>query len=118
MGKWLRGAARNLVHRWWRQKQKLPQDVADRLRDLAAQADDPLSAAAAGELRDALERCLGRLAAPDRDLLARRYEAGTKVAVIAEQLGRNAATVRVRLFRIRQRLKACLEAQLSGEAIP
>ena len=111
--KWLRGTVRNLVRVWWRQRRKLPQDVADRLKLLADQADDIPTTVANKELRAALARCMGKLGPHDRQLLARRYEQGLRVTAIAQQMRRNAATVRVRLFRIRQALKLCVEAQLA-----
>ena len=114
VGRWLRGAARNLVRAWWREKRKLPQDVADRLALLADEADDALTNVAKSEVRAALEHCLGKLPDPDRHLVAQRYERGLRVTAIAEELERNAASIRVRLFRIRQALKACVEGQLAG----
>jgi DNA-directed RNA polymerase specialized sigma24 family protein len=45
--------------------------------------------------------------------VARRYERGLRITEIAEELRRNAATVRVQLFRIRQALKLCVEGQLA-----
>ena len=112
-GAWLRGTLRNLVRSWWRERQKLPQDVADRLGLLAEEADAALTAAAGQELRAALDHCLGLLGAEDRDLVARRYERGMRITRIAEELRRNAATVRVQLFRVRQALKECVEGQLA-----
>jgi len=117
-GAWLRGTVRNLVKTWWREHQKLTQDAADRLALLAEEADDALSRAASRELHAALDHCLGTLSPEDRDLVARRYEHGLRVTQIAEQLSRNAATVRVQLFRIRQALKRCVEGQLAGELAP
>lgn len=76
--------------------------------------DDALSTAIGEELRAALDHCLGVLSPEDRDLVARRYEQGLRITQIAVQLRRNAATVRVQLFRIRQALKDCVERQLSG----
>jgi len=114
VGKWLRGTLRNLVRAWWRQRRKLPQDVADRLATLAQEADDAPAAASKRELRAALEHCLGKLVPDDRHLVAKRYEEGLRITQIAEQLRKNTATVRVRLFRIRQALKDCVEAQLAG----
>ncbi len=112
-GAWLRGAVRNLVRAWWRERRKLPQDVVEQLGVLAEEADAALAAAVGQELRAALDHCLGLLGAEDRDLVARRYERGMRITEIAEELRRNAATVRVQLFRIRQALKECVEAQLA-----
>lgn len=111
-GAWLRGTLRNLVKAWWRERRKLPQDVADRLSLLAEEAD-AAATAESHELQAALDHCLGLLAPEDRDLVARRYERGMRVTQIAKDLRRNAATVRVQLFRIRQALKNCVERQLA-----
>ena len=112
-GAWLRGTLRNLVKSWWRERQKLPQDVADRLGLLADETEEAWASLAGEELRAALDHCLGLLGPEDRDLVARRYEQGTRINRIAEELRRNAATVRVQLFRIRQALKECVEGQLA-----
>ena len=112
-GLWLRGTIRNLVHVWWREKRKAPQDVADRLRLLAEEADDAPTVASSNEVKAALVHCLGKLAAEDRRLVAQRYEEGLRITRIAEDMRKNVATIRVRLFRIRQSLKLCVEAQLA-----
>ena len=112
-GAWLRATARNMVYAWWRQQRRMPQDVADRLRQVADEADDALTRAARAEVRAALDHCLGTLPDADRQLVADRYERGLRVTQMAEQLREKAATVRVRLFRIRQALRRCVEAVLS-----
>jgi len=112
-GKWLRGAARNLVYAWWRRRRRMPQDVADRLKLVADEADDALTAAARAEVKAALEHCLGKLPAADRQLVAKRYEEGLRITRIAEQARCNVATLRVRLFRIRQALRRCVDAVLA-----
>ncbi len=114
-GKWLRGTLRNLVKAWWRKRLRLPQDLADQLAQVAQAADD------LGEQMDrrsavaALSRCLEKLAADDRDLIALRYEDNHPIVGIAERLEINESTARVRLFRVRQALKECVESQFSGE---
>jgi RNA polymerase sigma-70 factor (ECF subfamily) len=113
VGKWLRGTVRNLVRAWWREKRKLPADIADRLEQIAEDADDALTQLGTAELKVALQHCLGLLPPEDRQLVAKRYERGLRITQIAEQMRRNAATVRVRLFRIRESLRACVESQLS-----
>ena len=112
-GRWLRATARHMVYAWWRHQRRMPQDVADRLRQVADEADDALTRAARREVQAALDQCLGKLPDQDRRLVAERYEQGLRVTEIAERLERNAATVRVRLFRIRQALRRCVEAVLA-----
>lgn len=111
---WLRGVVRNQVHVWWRQKARLPQDVADRLKLLAEEADDLPERLARKELETTLQQCLSKLPADDRRFVAERYEEGLRVTQLATRWKLNVATARVRLFRLRQALKACLESQLPG----
>ncbi|MGV2334698.1 MAG UNVERIFIED_CONTAM: sigma-70 family RNA polymerase sigma factor [Planctomycetaceae bacterium] len=64
--------------------------------------------------REALEDCLGRLQAPQRQLIELRYTSGHAIAKIAEVIGRPEASVRQTLFRIRQALQACIESKLQS----
>jgi RNA polymerase sigma factor (sigma-70 family) len=114
-GKWLRGTLRNLVKGWWRERIRLPQDVADQLAEVAQRADDLGEALDQQAIAAALGRCIEKLSAKDQDIIARRYELGDRVSHIAERLQINESTVRVRLFRARQALKACVESQFSAE---
>lgn len=115
---WLRGTARNLVRAWWREKRKLPENLAERLTLVAQQDDRAASATLSEELNGALEHCLRKLDANDRMLVSKRYEQGLRIVAIAKQIRCNVATLRVRLFRIRQALKACVETLLSHGGVP
>jgi len=64
--------------------------------------------------REALEACLARLQAPQRQLIELRYTSGHAIAKIAEVIGRPEASVRQTLFRIRQTLLACIESKLQS----
>jgi RNA polymerase sigma-70 factor (ECF subfamily) len=114
-GKWLRGTVRNLVRDVWRQQRKLPQDVAELIQDVVFQADEAGDTIDQAAVREALRRCLEGLAAEDRDLISQHYEGGSRISEIAQRWKLNVATLRVRLFRIRQALRACVEAQFAGE---
>ncbi len=57
----------------------------------------------AGEI-ERVQQAMGRLPAVDRALLALHYEDEMKLAQIAETMGLREGTVRVRLFRARERL--------------
>lgn len=114
LGRWLRGVVRNLVRAWWRKKRKLPQDLADRLYDLAEEADSVPNSMIQAELAESLRNCLDQLAPAARRFVAARYEQGLAIREIADQEKVNESTARVRLFRIRQTLKTCLESYLAG----
>ncbi len=117
LGKWLRGVIRNLVRAWWREKRKLPQDLADRLYELAEEADTLPNSLARAELAEKLRTCLDQLAPAARRFVAARYEQGLAIHEIADREKVNESTARVRLFRIRQTLKACLESTLAGGVV-
>jgi RNA polymerase sigma-70 factor (ECF subfamily) len=116
-GKWLRGTVRNLVRTWWREKRKLPRDLAVRLHQLVEQADDASTVAEKAAAVAALERCLDKLSVAQRRLVSARYEEGCRITQIAERSKVNVATARVRLFRIRQGLKTCVETTLAKGGI-
>lgn len=117
-GKWLRGVARNLVYAWWRRQRRMPNGLADKLKLVMDESDDAATMASMAELRTALDRCLAKLPADDRALVAKRYEEGLRIVAIAEALKANVSSIRVRLFRIRQALKLCIERQLPGWSTP
>ena len=117
-GKWLRGVVRNLVRTWWSEKRKMPRDLAGRLAFLAGQDERGATAVVPEELMAALEHCLGKLGADDRTLVSKRYEQGLRIVAIAERMQCNVTTLRVRLFRVRQSLKACVETVLSRGGVP
>jgi RNA polymerase sigma-70 factor (ECF subfamily) len=111
-GKWLRGVARNLVFSWWRQRRKLPEELAHQLCLAAEEAEDALAELSRAEAAEALKRCMEKLSEGERELVRGRYELGLRNTQLAERLRVSVASVRVRLFRIRQGLRTCLETQL------
>ena len=117
MGKWLRGVVRNLVRAWWREKRRLPQHLTDQIYELAEQTESLPDRLARAELNDALQRCLDQLAPAARRFVTARYEQGLPIHQIAHQETLNVTTARVRLFRIRDTLRTCLESHLGGGVI-
>ena len=111
-GLWLRGVVRNLVRAWWRAKRALPQDLADQLSRLAEEVEDAATADSRTEREAALASCLEKLSADERQIVTARYEDGLRIKQIAERESLNVATARVKLFRIRERLKSCIEMTL------
>ena len=84
------------------------------LLELAEEADGVPSSLIQAELADRLRDCLDQLAPAARRFVAARYEQGLAIQEIASQEKVNESTARVRLFRIRQTLKTCLESTLAG----
>lgn len=63
--------------------------------------------------RDALQSCLEKLQASDRQLIEQRYQPGNTGKNIANQVGRPANSVYQSLGRIRKSLLDCIHRQLS-----
>ncbi len=61
---------------------------------------------------EALHRCVGRLAAPSRELLQMKYSDGLTTAAIAGKLRRTADAVYQSLSRIHHALRECVEREL------
>jgi RNA polymerase sigma-70 factor (ECF subfamily) len=73
---------------------------------------------------DALERCLARLPAADRELLRLRYEGGLSCGEVAGRLGRSAEAVYQAFSRLHRKLRECVNSRLAttsdhpGETVP
>ena len=64
----------------------------------------------------ALRACLDELPPGDRALVAERYEAHRPVEAMARDGGCAAGALRVALFRVRQRLRRCVEGKMAEAA--
>jgi RNA polymerase sigma-70 factor (ECF subfamily) len=69
----------------------------------------------ADDRRAALAHCLGKLRDSDRQLIARRYEAGATTESVAQAFGRSVQGTRKTLHRIRAALLECIERTLARE---
>ena len=67
--------------------------------------------------REALDVCLKKLPAPQRQLLEMRYGPKTSIDEIAGSLNRPAGSIRQTLYRIRESLLACIERTLASEGV-
>ena len=65
--------------------------------------------------QEALERCMEKLPEKSRQLLERRYEDDASMESVAAEVQSTAASVRVMLYRIRNRLAECMQTELTRE---
>jgi RNA polymerase sigma-70 factor (ECF subfamily) len=95
--------------------------VRDRMRDrlvldedvVLAMADETEDAAEAfSERREALELCLRRVKAEQREMLRAHYIEGRSVRDIAQSTGRGESAIKMTLLRVRQLLSDCIETRL------
>lgn len=118
-GAWLFGIARNLLRRSWDEAGRTVRHrsaIEAILRRRRIETDAPSTAAAEADRLAALRLCLEDLPERWRTLTREHYEDGRSQVEIAGRLGNAASTVGVTLFRIRQRLRQCIELRLAGEA--
>lgn len=70
-----------------------------------------------GDLIDALESCVAKLPAADRELLGQRYEPGANNRSVARALQRSESTISRALDKIFGQLMACIDMTLRAEQI-
>lgn len=113
--RWVSVIAHNQVHRFRRQQRRVGPQLSDAAVDLLAQ-DAVDRADLLESRRDALGRCLEKLATKDRQLVRSCYgDTRASFKTAAEDLGRPANTVYKALNRIRRALYDCIERTLSIE---
>jgi RNA polymerase sigma-70 factor (ECF subfamily) len=103
-----------LAFRKRRSRERLVFD--DELTELLANEFLRQSTAADGELR-AMERCLQKLPAAHRGLVAAKYENGDSVIQIALRAGKPVNAVSALLYRVRKALAECIERTLAAEEL-
>ena len=111
---WVRAIAWNLlraeVQRYAREQRNLDRLAAWQLAEWEITSSETASSAEAEHLHD----CLAQLDDPLRELITLKYQDDHSTETIAARLKRSLVWVRVSLFRVRQQLRECIEAKLSG----
>jgi DNA-directed RNA polymerase specialized sigma24 family protein len=109
------GVALNVLHEFWRGPQQKERPLPERVERIAASPPpDPTPEA------ECLDGCVGALAAPNRRLILAYHEGRGQARIrareaLAASLGVSATALRLRVFRLRAALAACVEACLHGE---
>lgn len=112
-GAWLRAVVRNKSHGRVRQRKVLFAPEIEGFLPAATEEEQPLERLVQTEAHSALSGCVDHLPESEQDLLSERYgPTGEDPASMAVREDMNPKTLRVRLFRIRQKLKDCLEDKL------
>ena len=65
-----------------------------------------------GDAFDALRGCLGKLGENARQLIRLRYEEGQGIAEIRKSVGGKHSALTMKLHRLRDRLRSCIEDQM------
>lgn len=115
--KWVSVIAHNQVRKFRRESRRggfqLSDETCDRLAVDASRGADLFDFR-----REALRKCLGKLAPRDRQLVQRCYSHTTSsFKVTADEMGRPVNTVYKALNRIRRSLQECIDRTLSSEGV-
>ena len=112
---WLLGIASNLVRNHRRKHRAVTLNQADgELHQLLeAEVESIGGRWQDAPLLDALESCLSRLGDEARELLRLRYEEGLEIADIGAAQGSKHSAITMKLYRLREQLRQCIERRLS-----
>ena len=114
-GPWVRAICKNRILNLFRARRRkrnvnlqlIDDAIVDRIADEAEEDDE------AAELRvEALRYCVQQLRKPQLKLVELRYYAGVAVKEIADSFNQSAASISMRLMRIRSKLRKCMEKRL------
>ena len=118
-GGWLREIARNCLKRHFAEQKRLPTLSDEPMRHLehvAASAQDRLLDDEAARIRrDALTRCLGKLAFWKRRILEDRLVHGMPARDVAKKVRMTVNSLNVTIFRIRRMVADCVRRELGEE---
>ncbi|MCP5537448.1 MAG: sigma-70 family RNA polymerase sigma factor [Akkermansiaceae bacterium] len=113
---WSFAIARNKVMQYWGHQRKLHRLVLGEETLLAvAEAKQAAPPETIERKLTALGKCLERLSPSERDLVDARYRRGSSLEKYSDEAGRSAASLRVTLYRVRNKLRQCIEKTLVWE---
>ncbi|MEO0477608.1 MAG: sigma-70 family RNA polymerase sigma factor [Planctomycetota bacterium] len=105
---WIIGIARNRIHEYNRDQKKQAHPLNNDVLELIESEASDLNETTA-QIEDALESCLGKLAAEDYNLVRTRYEKAGSNRETAKLLNLTDSTVSRSLSRIYARLLICIK---------
>lgn len=118
LAKWSRGVARNLILKHWRSQRNSKIVVDSEILDIVAVSFDEQDDKREywDERRRALRKCTQKLPENSRELLELRYDQNNPIAKVAETLGKSAASIMMKLSRLRKALAQCAKQSLESGA--
>ena len=112
---WALGIARLEVlkarQRLARRREVLSEEAMQVLAETAAECAEEVDSR-----RRHLQACVEKLDGDARDLMRMRYARALSIALVADQLGKSVGAVTMKLSRIRQALRACVDRRLRESA--
>ena len=111
---WAFTIARNMIKAYWKKAQR-DQSLALNPAIIDSIVENWLkpNSKQTTQKQAALNHCLATLKQAERDLIDIRYAKTTSIKHQARDLNRSSASIRVSLFRIREKLRCCVQARLA-----
>jgi len=113
-GAWVRTICKNRIFNFYRSqkvRKTVSLDIIDEaIHEIISKEDDAHDNTA--ERLDALKHCIDKLGTESRELIELRYQNQVPVKDIAEFQGKSVTALSMKLMRIRDQLRACVERSL------
>jgi RNA polymerase sigma-70 factor, ECF subfamily len=118
---WMQGIVRNVVRNEWEHlalHSKVERDTLAAYVETLASMPSDLEQLEHAQLRlQAMKKCIERLPERARQIVHLHYEMELACAVIASKIGTSVHAVKMALVRLRQDLRQCIQARLSGKGL-
>ncbi|MCM8537120.1 MAG: sigma-70 family RNA polymerase sigma factor [Lentisphaeraceae bacterium] len=115
---WLRGIAANILRNYWRKKKETAAGGQDELQGLIDQHINTHSESHKHDTLDFLRQCLTEADTESSKLITLRYFKESSLASLKEELNLNHSTLTMRLHRIREEIRKCINQKISEECNP
>lgn len=115
---WAYAVARNKVMQYWDKQKKLSKTIlSEEMLSAVAEARKDDTPEWVEQKLNALNQCMAKLKSSDQAIVQARYSEHGGLKSYSTNNGRPSASVRVSLYRIRQKLKTCIDKRihLKGE---
>ena len=114
---WLKGIAAHEIRNHLRKRKAIPAGSSSAITELLdAEIETAAPEWKEGPVFEALDLCLTKLGEDARDLIRLRYEEGMDIGEIQSSLGGKHSAITMRLHRLREQLRDCIEGNMGKEA--
>ncbi|MCM8530701.1 MAG: sigma-70 family RNA polymerase sigma factor [Lentisphaeraceae bacterium] len=115
---WLRGIAANILRNYWRKKKETTVGGHSELQQLIDQHIDTHSTFHQQDTLNFLRQCLTETDEESSKLISLRYFKENSLSSLKKELNLNHSTLTMRLHRIREEIRKCINQKISEECKP
>lgn len=115
-GPWIRTIAFNLLRNHWRKHRPIPVGAGEELEALIEEEVGLRhSEINESDTLETLKTCISKLDEPMRNLLKWRYDEGMTVGELTKKMNVRHSTMTMRLHRLRDQLRLCVQQNVGGQ---